>query len=180
MRHSRTLGLSVLCLVTGWIVLGLYALHPVLPFNAVPLPLEQKVLISRWLPQGWNFFTRDPREPAERFYLRDGDGSWVDATLGPNMSRPSLFGLGRRARAQLVESAILIYDIPAREFHECHGAVEHCLEGIDSDRVVANPSPEPTLCGTIGFSFREPVPWAWARSSAQSTTTRVLRIKVKC
>jgi antimicrobial peptide system SdpA family protein len=179
--RKNVLGLAVVVLAAGWLALGIYAVHPRLPFNTVRLPLEKQLNVGMWFPQGWNFFTRSPREATYRFFVRDGAGRWSDVSHGPNMGRASLLGIGRRARAQLVESAILTYDLRESAFTSCTGDVAGCLERAESKQRVDNISPEPTLCGTVGVALTDPVPWAWASSSSPNEVhSRVLRLEVRC
>lgn len=61
------INISLVCTV----VLGIFAAYT----NANPFSLEYgtSYAMTKMLPQGWGFFTRDPREPIHRFYNCNGD-----------------------------------------------------------------------------------------------------------
>jgi hypothetical protein len=58
-----------------WGVAALYALHTVIPFNAVVLPFERDLPVRSLTPEGWAFFTRNPREKQISAYRRV-NGTW--------------------------------------------------------------------------------------------------------
>ncbi len=55
-------------------------------------------VINEVVPQGWGFFTRDPREPITQAWVRDGSGEWLAASRGPNATLRNAFGLDRSSR----------------------------------------------------------------------------------
>jgi len=69
------------------IVLGIFAAYT----NANPFSLEYgtSYAMSKMLPQGWGFFTRNPREPMHRFYTCDGEQF---SEIGLNNSSLKTFG----------------------------------------------------------------------------------------
>jgi antimicrobial peptide system SdpA family protein len=169
-------GLS-LCLVLGFV----YVLHAATPFNAVELPGESSVRARLWSPQGWKFFTRNPREDTLHIYSRKRDSAWSDASLGPNTSLAGWFGLNRKPRAQGIEYGLLLYGISATSWTKCDGGSIDCLERAPIASAVYNRTPRPTLCGTVGFVLRPPVPWAWAGiTDDEAMPAKALKLVVKC
>lgn len=81
-------------MATFWGVLALYALHSMFPFNAVVLPFEGELLMHSLTPEGWAFFTRNPREAQVSAYIRT-DGAWRLVDRGPNGSAENMLGLDR-------------------------------------------------------------------------------------
>jgi len=157
--------------------LFVYALHPLMGYTAMTLPAERSLAVASVLPQGWKFFTRDPREDHTRMYRLE-NGSWVEATLGPNFSPGLAFGLSRRARAQGVESARIL-----QQFNDtsrvCEGDVLACLRDTAPGEEVRNASPAPTLCGDVAIVFQGQVPWAW-RHAETPMPSRIARMRVRC
>jgi len=173
----------VIALAVGWSVLALYAVHIELPVNALDLPLESNIkpTLQAIVPQGWGFFTRDPREPRLIPLVRAA-GSWQVASEGPNGEPWNAFGLNRAARAQGVEVGLLETAIPAEAWKDCETEVAACLERMPATLQLSNPTPRPTLCGEVGFARRESVPWAWAASTPDETSmpSKVVRVRVTC
>ena len=176
----RRIGLFTLALGAVWLLVFVYAVHIALPFNPIRLPFETSE-IRAWMPEGWAFFTRNPREEHIFLFSRRGNGKWTTAALGPNARPSNEFGLNRISRAQGVETALLMNRFPNSAYLECRGLVASCLEGAQRLGTLKNPSPAPTLCGEIGIVMRKPVPWAWW-ASGQSVVmpSRFPRITVDC
>src|SRR5690606_6732348 len=77
---ARRLGLLALGLLLGWSTVTVYALHGALPYNPVKLPFQDRFNIRLFLPEGWAFFTRDPREDRMLPYLRGAEAGWTRAS----------------------------------------------------------------------------------------------------
>ena len=99
----RRLGLVSAGLILGWLVVAIYVLDASLPFNPIRLPFEQALQLRRIVPEGWAFFTRDPREPQPLPFSRGPDRRWRSASLGPNGRWVHAMGFDRTPRAQGTE-----------------------------------------------------------------------------
>lgn len=162
------------------------AAHPATTFNptkASVLGAGSNRIVSAYqllLPEGFAFFTRDPREPDIQRFQRSG-GTWESVALGPH-SRPSnLFGLNRHSRTQGVEYALLLKEYPLDRWSECDVDPKTCLDRVAVTDSIANPDPRPTLCGTVGFVRQEPVPWAWSASlDSIEMASQILKLHVSC
>jgi len=131
-------------------------------------------------PQGWAFFTRDPREPVDRLYRATASG-WVPATY-TNSSARNFFGLSRAARALNVEMAALLAEISQDRWTECRSTLESCLwEDSSPAAVVNNPSLTRQVCGAFAVQRQPTVPWAWSRSAARiHMPSEVVQFDARC
>jgi antimicrobial peptide system SdpA family protein len=179
-RSVQPARLGVVAILVGvfWSTFVLYVALGALPYNPVRPPLLESLRTQVWMPEGWGFFTRNPRE--ERIFLFSSDhGSWIKAALPPLGQPKYMMGLDRAPRAQGVEMAMLLAAQPLRtSWKHCEGAPTQCLERQETASLkVKNRSPNPSLCGLIGFVKRAPVPWAWSNSPKPvvmpSSTARV-------
>jgi antimicrobial peptide system SdpA family protein len=161
-----------------WSIFVLYVALGALPFNPIRPPLLETLRTQVWMPEGWGFFTRNPRE--DRIFLFSSvNGGWIKAAL-PQLGQPKyMMGLDRAPRAQGVEMAMLLVAQPLRKsWKPCQGEPTRCLERqVTAPAKVKNRSPNPSLCGLVGFVKRAPVPWAWVNSPKPvvmpSSTARV-------
>jgi antimicrobial peptide system SdpA family protein len=170
---------ALLCLVT--LVPAVYVFHAALPYNPVQLPGGRSAELRVIAPQGWKFFTRDPRE--ERLLVRvpDGAGGWTSDVTPTNSAPQNLFGALRSARAQPSEMSELLLRVPETEWVACTADPNVCLAAFTRPLVLNNPDPTPTLCGDVGFVMQPPIPWAWARRlGAVILNSKVLRTQVSC
>ena len=180
-RHKPHALFYAFLLLALWGLLAFYALLPVLPDSPVTLPVSRSVLIQTLFPEGWKFYTANPREPRYLLFQRK-DSQWVDASIGPN-GRPShYFGLNRKARAQGVEYGLLVTAIVKKNrWLACKDEATVCLERISVTDTLANISPRPTLCGIVGFVRQEMVPWAWREAaSSLNMPSEVIKVRVIC
>jgi antimicrobial peptide system SdpA family protein len=183
MRTLTRLGLALVLVATVWLAIIVVVAHRSLPHNPVRLPVGTVVLqfIGATAPQGWAFFTRNPREPTTLMYRRAPDGQWKKASIGPT-SRPAyLFGLDRSARAQALEMGWIFQNMTFEEWVPCDEIPEQCLQRFQIQHSITNEIPSPTLCGAIGFARVPPVPWAWRRSLETITMpSKVVAVQMSC
>lgn len=178
--HSLArLGALAIALALGWGLVAVYAVVGVLPQAALTLPAVARVRMV--LPEGWAFFTRDPREP-DVDVLAWRDGAWTPALRRPLSSARNLFGLSRAGRAQSVELGILVDGLKGVELSSCRGALERCADDLPPATVtIANAQGARTICGDVLVVVREPIPWAWAAVTPRvQMPAKVVRVEVTC
>lgn len=176
--QPRTLGLQAVCVVAFWSVIVAYVLHAVIPSNPIRLPKEDLIAAKVWAPQGWAFFTRNPKGPVlKAFALKQG--SWRLIQLPRNGSGENLLGFSRRARALGIELGLVTSFVHESEWFDCETDPADCLAQISRSKKVKNRVSEPRLCGEIGIVFQEPLPWAWAAKEI-TMPSKISRLSVRC
>ena len=182
-------GAKTYAVVGSWVcalflVLGLpaaYSIHARLPANAITLPASEWVDAPLWAPQGWAFFTRDPREKHVIPFIQDGSRNWRSGSLAPYFQWKYAFGLNRRPRAQGVELGILLALIPRAPWHQCSDDIATCIRKLPVDAEVRNESPIPSLCGRVALVSQEPMPWAWASvGDREPVPSEIVSLQVSC
>jgi antimicrobial peptide system SdpA family protein len=174
------------CVALLWVV----AIGPVLLGSMPDSPLRPSLSFRQDViaiaPQGWAFFTRDPREPVDRIYTRQGAGpstgpEWAQVTY-TNSSRRNWLGLKRDARALNVELAFLLSEADPVPWRDCPGQLETCLRQRDVPAVaVVNRSRIRALCGELLVERRPPAPWAWSRAKRPVLLdSKIARLDVRC
>jgi antimicrobial peptide system SdpA family protein len=132
------------------------------------------------LPQGWSFFTRDPREPTDVVYRMTGTG--LEALTFANTSQRSLFGLSRRARVHDAELMALLAPVMQSTWKPCDVDPAGCGARYSGAPLeVANWAPTRMICGDIVVVRSRPVPWAWRRARDRlHMDSRLVRMRVDC
>jgi antimicrobial peptide system SdpA family protein len=162
----------------GVLVLGILAAvpdhSPVKPSSAVRL--VQLAVI----PQGWSFFTRNPREPYDIVY-RPEKGRLAPVTFA-NTSRRSGFGTSRAARAAHAEVMRLTAPVLGTSWEPCQEDPAHCAARYPRAPLpVTNWSTTRLVCGTVAVVRQPPVPWAWRESRARThMDSKVVLLEVDC
>ncbi|WP_044895062.1 MULTISPECIES: SdpA family antimicrobial peptide system protein [Bacillales] len=149
-----------------------------LPTNPLSFTKDHQRFIHKILPQGWGFFSKDPRDPMLNAYPLESDG---ENLVWPNMHQKNWFGLRRTGRAQGIELGTLIAKIPESEYSQCNKDVKSCLDEIPVKFTIKNPTPNPTICGDWGITSEQPIPWAWAKAETKiNMPSKVIRVSVIC
>ncbi len=150
-------------------------------FNPVQSEVSHQRLIKTFIPQGWAFFTRSPREAQSILY------SVVGETLIPVKHKHSgfskAFGLNRKSTAIVTEASLLRANIPDSVFMNTQW-------GYQADRIgefpktsfkVTNEMGQAILCGEYVLVFQKPVPWAWSKSMEEmDMPAKVARLEIVC
>ncbi len=165
----RLLPVAFLLMASCELLLLLGSIHAGLPFNPINLPLERQLRLRVFLPQGWKFFTKDPREERIDVLVKTDPGIWRSGLAGTNASSTNLFGLKRNTRAKAVEVGLITTSIMKDQWVACEKAPGACAENIPVTASLKNPSPNPTLCGQVCVVKQTPLPWAWSRSNRKIT-----------
>lgn len=177
---KRTLHTSVkLLVILGWSALAILELRAFMPDN--PLRVTKRVGDNLMLiaPQGWIFFTRDPREAVDRVYRRTNPCCEI-LTL-PNNHISYLFGLKRDGRAFAVEMGPLLKRIPGKAWRECRGELASCVAGLQKpSRTAPNSSASRFACGEIIVQRQRPIPWAWSSNRNLRAPYSIANLNVSC
>lgn len=150
-----------------------------LPHN----PLSEKVgnnsFYSILLPQQWGFFSKNPRD--ESYYVYDLVME-KSAVTWPNNKIENYLGLARSGRAQGTEMGLITLGISEENWTDCNEDPRQCLgETKALADVIKNKTPNPTICGDIGFIRQQPVPWAWSKNADDiNMSSKIVRVNISC
>lgn len=137
---------------------------------------DTRKVVSHLLPEGWGFFTRNPREALVDAYQVSAAG------LKPlplrNTSAANLVGISRKARFVGFELAKAIGYIPQQEWKHARGDLQK--------NIPAKPYPIELKeklkyfpAGEYLFVQYKQMPWAWAKQSQESFRPYLVsRIKI--
>lgn len=135
-------------------------------------------MIRQILPQGWGFFSKDPRSEMDNVIEMQ---SGKQAVTWPNNSVKNIFGIYRYGRSQGIELGLIQSKIPkSSEWNECTNDSFDCLSKIKSNVKIENDTPNASLCGDLGLIKSKPVPWAWSHYQNNNKKTKVMRVDVTC
>jgi antimicrobial peptide system SdpA family protein len=129
------------------------------------------------MPQGWAFFTRNPREQALLFYKKENQ-QWVLVNSSGG-SYNKLFGLSRLSRRQNIEFGGLAAQLNfVKNWVNCDNNLpDACMP--DSINVLYTKFKKPLVFGEYIVRLVEPVPWAWRTvMTEEQRKSRVLKIMV--
>lgn len=153
-----------------------------LPFNPLTGSKIDAMEYNVLLPQGWAFFTRNPRE--EQYYVYKEEGKKLVPLLYTNSSYKNAFGFTRKVRIRGVEMGGLVSQLEQMEWLKCEdGILSECvIENQDYEAIIlANNANHPTFCGNLWIEKKPLVPWAWSRAEqAVNMPSEFIKINVSC
>jgi antimicrobial peptide system SdpA family protein len=166
-------------ILASYFLLGSISLLASVPEAAVRLPIETTVWTLWFLPQGWAFFTRNPREPVLEAWVVE-DGLWRMLPLNVSGTE-EVFGFRRTLRLRAQELGALAASLQPQDWQRCSGNIGDCVDAgfLTTVTRVVNRSVARQLCGNLVLAVREPQPWAW-RGRTVSMPTRATRIHAEC
>ncbi|ARJ39341.1 hypothetical protein SporoP8_10930 [Sporosarcina ureae] len=171
--------ITLFVMTIGWLLFFLTTIISALPYSPVSPNHGTKEKVLTHVLQGWGFFSKDPRDDLFGVHILDGNDN--NELQWPNISISNLLGLKREGRAQGIEAGNLYSQIIEPQTISCTGDIVRCLTDADVSQILTNKDNRKTLCGLIGFSLSEPVPWAWGKSyTADDMNSEIIKVNVVC
>lgn len=181
--NAHSIGVARRCtagvLIIVWSTFGALVLVTAVPDSPLAPSMLARINLLTVMPQGWAFFTRDPREPTPVLYAH-GSSGWTEVSL-KHTSRTNAYGFRRIARIHGQELAALLSQVPAEAWTEVAAGSDPVRVHVLEHHFVQNPARRPDLCSSLLVVVREPVPWAWARARRHVFMPgRMVRLEVSC
>lgn len=149
--------------VSTWLVVNVFLVT--VKGNPIEITNEVESRVFNFIPQGWAFFTRDPREAQITIYKIEND-----SILKPYPQRHSsftnLFGLKRTSSKILTELQLVKLKTPDSLYSdmEWNYQVDKYSKLPTKSFEYKNEIFDPILLGNFIVIYQKPVPWAWSKS----------------
>ena len=169
---------AFLLLILVFTVVGVYSIKTMLPHSPLTLPGEDVIRMQRILPQGWSFFTRNPREPWRQVFRRT-EGGW-EQVADRQMSLQQALGARRNSRKVGAEAAWLVEEVWTVWSEDCEVDPMECLETAETAERLNNTYPSPDVCGVIGIVEQRFTPFAWRDLEGAVMPSQVMKVEVDC
>lgn len=177
-QPNKSIGLFFIIVTAFWFILIFFTIIAAIPTSAIPLDLEKRTFIRTVYPQGWGFYSKDPR--GDMFNVYDLSRK-EQAVNWPNNKISNGFGLYRYGRAQGTEMGLLTAQIKENDWSKCTKSPMDCLSESEKIVSIKNTTPKPTLCGELGIASAQPIPWAWADYADDiNSNSKIVRVNVSC
>jgi antimicrobial peptide system SdpA family protein len=136
-------------------------------FNPLTEKLEAKKIVFSFLPQGWAFFTRNPREGQAILYSIKKKSIFNTDFQHNNYN--FCFGLNRGCNKIYTELSFINSDIPDSLFSKISWNYQSLLKqkiNIRNLKVFNTTSPlkQSSLNGEYLLIIQKPIPWAWSKN----------------
>lgn len=156
-----------------FILVVLVSMIIVLPFNPAISKAYRLSEYRSLIPEGWAFFTRNPREPDLEVYYKI-KGAWVTNPLTPMGRLDNWFGFLRKPRAQSVDLATIMSAVKKEQWsHLDSGFLKNNTDTSKAYSVKYIFSGfKPVLNDTIAIVKRDAIPWSYS--------TQLVADQLKC
>jgi len=115
-------------------------------------------------PEGWGFFTKNPREPQLKVYkLFKNDTIPIDMS---NHSSRNYFGFSRKARIISFESSIIVNEVKKDKWTKTTFKDINC-QSLDTVQIYEKKYFKHINKGTYIFILFKPIPYAWANQNQE-------------
>ncbi len=120
-----------------------------------------------FVPQGWAFFTRSPREAQIILYKKNSDNKYEEINQR-HANIYNLFGLNRKPSKVLGELQFAKKEIPKKLYYDTifNYQKNHIIEDVNKLKpfYYENKMYDPILCGDYLVVYQKAVPWAWSKN----------------
>ncbi|MBU6949656.1 SdpA family antimicrobial peptide system protein [Staphylococcus haemolyticus] len=155
------------------VLIGIAKNNPITTFSK-----DTQVKIGAIWPQGWGFFSKNPRSTNMKFYSLENS----EEVRLPNMKFENVFGLNRKGRAQAIEAGRLNSKIPKHKWKTCENSSCNIKNIATSEKSfrVKNDAPKPLLKGEYIFVQQKPIPWNYSKYYKKKTEIKkYIKVKVE-
>jgi len=150
--------------------------------NPIKLNVNLENKIFTFVPQGWAFFTRNPREAQIVLYKRNEFNKFEEidqrhACIG------NLFGLNRSASKIMSELQLIKNKTNDSLYKNTQWNYQNNIYTDVSIKAVSvkNQMKNPILCGEYIVIFQKAVPWAWCKSLYKiKMPAKIMKLNITC
>jgi len=162
----------------AWILLNLTVF---VTDSAVELGFRRRAIVTAFSPQGWAFFTRNPREPWEKVF-KVAQGHLEPENTADYRGLP-WHGARRSVRNRGMVLARISGAIPKDAWFDCKQSAAACWQKATGEvtRVQLKVRDNTGLCGKLVLQQQRTLPWAWRRAHRRTQLpSRIAVVDVEC
>ena len=166
----------LIALILGWLVGCVIIICTSVGYTPFRLKASNKINAFQMIPQGWGFFTRNPRE--EKLIVYKKENNSLRKITQPNFSRENLFGLSRKGRMRQLQVGNLILPY-YKQMRPC-GSIDPLECTSDTVLMVKSPFEHSMLKGEYLILKQATLPWSWSKNRKdQYNPYEILQIHVE-
>ncbi len=150
-----------------------------LGYNTIPISKSFNKITFAISPQGWGFFTRNPKEPLIDLYKIKDDK--IKKISIPNASLKYFWGFNRGMRISSSQIAYFADQIPEDRWIYDPSYKADSIIQVSTPFNVLNDFSYPVHCGKLLLVKTQRIPWAWSKHREKIKMPRsVVIIDVAC
>ncbi len=136
------------------------------------------------MPQGWAFFTKNPKSEEVYLYKIDTITQKFENIILRNVQSSQLFGIKRDNRLISTKITTITNDIDRSLWINHKGNISNFLKH-DTNYMKLNKITikikQPAICGLYCVVMKKPIPWSWVTLKSKiNMESRIILIDFKC
>lgn len=160
-----------------WGLIFFYVLFSIIPES--PLKPINNINLQYYLPEGWGFFTRTPRE--DNIYVYKYHKNGLSLFQHPNASPKYFFGLKKTSRSIGAEYGRILNNLNPK--WTTFSGEKNIKKISDTIKIhyFTNNEKNPMLEGDFILVAFKPIPWAWAKDfNHEFREGKMVKINISC
>lgn len=163
-------------IIASWLIMALLIFFSSMKEQVV-LNGNVKLVISTLFPEGWGFFTKNPREEFLELYRME-NGKPISVII-LNQSIENIFGLSRKSRLVGYEASMLAKDIPVNKWISNERKPIEAFANLKSSYTKPKGNFRELVNGEYLLKVTKPVPFAWAKRNQEAHTPfKVIKVRI--
>lgn len=149
--------------------------------NPIKLKIDLNNKVFTFVPQGWAFFTRNPREAQIVLYKKTNKNK-LEVINQRHSSYLNLFGLNRKAAKMIIEVAFLKEKTNDHLFQNTRWNYQGNIYSKIPSKCykIKNQLKDSYLKGEYVIVYQKPVPWAWSKSVNKiKMPAKIIRLNIE-
>jgi antimicrobial peptide system SdpA family protein len=146
-------------------------------YNLLTINKKWAIEFQYLFPQGWAFFTKDPR--GEQTYIYNLNKSEMKLLNLRNSAKESCFGISRKNRIILIEEFQIINQIDSTKWKIINSQEDLIFFKDTSKSIdIINFVNKPELIGEYIFLKQKTLPWSWSWNKSLYMPAKAIKIKL--
>lgn len=180
-NYPKYLFIFLICGILSFIFVSGVFLHSIKD-NPIKLNINIENKLFTFTPQGWAFFTRNPREAQVIIYTKNTKNHYEEIQQR-HSSYKNLFGLKRNASKIMSEMQFIKAKINDTLYKNTKWNFQSNIYSNKKLEIITidNQMKNPLLCGEYFIVYQKAVPWAWSSSIEKiKMPAKIIRLKINC
>ncbi len=168
-------------LLIFWIGLLVSIILSNIPFNPISPKGRYKNFFHTLFPQGWSFFTRNPKENRLIIFRLKSNYKLKEIDIR-NSAPNNYYGISRLNRIKGIELSMIDSQVGPNSWVQCDtekdqkNAIDTLMPQIVINRTCIN-----SLCGLYILKKESPIPWAWHKNANRlEMPAKIAKVYVVC
>lgn len=160
--YNRSLvNIYFIFIILFWLSIFFLVAESTVGYTVLNIPTKTKNVVFQKLPQGWGFFTKNPRE--EHLLIYKTELLYPELFSKKNFTLSNFFGISRKNRFLQYKLISKLGNTKKSGWINCnYPSILNC--DFETTKIIEVKKDENYLIGEYYLFRGKPIPWAWSKS----------------